>query len=44
MGKPTTWSKFLICTVLHKNYFRALNDHHLKYKGHVQANNRDMTS
>ena len=31
MGKPTTWSKFLIGTFLHKNYFHALKYHHLKY-------------
>ena len=35
MGKPTTWSKFWIFTFLHKNYFHALDDHHLKYEGHV---------
>ena len=29
MGKPKTWSKFWICTLLHKNYFHALNDYHL---------------
>ena len=44
MGKPTTWSKFSICTVCHKNYFHASNDHHLKYQGHAQAIYRDMTS
>ena len=29
MGKPTTWSKFLICPFFAQN---ALNDHHLKYE------------
>ena len=42
--KPTTWSKFSICTFSHKNDLHTLNHHHLKYKGYFQASYRDMTS
>ena len=31
MGKPTTWSKFSISALLHKNYLHLLNNRHLKY-------------
>ena len=44
MRKPTSWSRFLICSFLPKNYVHASDDRHLKYKGHVQAIFRDMTS
>ena len=44
MGKHTTWSKCSICTFFHKNCLHTLNDHHLKYKGYLQAIYRDITS
>ena len=31
MGKPTTWSKFLVSAFLNKTYLYTFTNHHLKY-------------